>query len=130
MKREAIDFFLVEDKHLSIHKRLENWARWCDGRRGAATSPMFRLYVPDEHWEGQAVSIAVDILCACDMQKGVSRLPKNHAIALNWNYVHPSNPVRKARELGESIAGLAKLIRAARQMLVNRGFEKYNLQRA
>lgn len=128
MVRDAVDFFVVEDKHLIIHKRLENWARWNYSSGGSSTQPMFRLYVSDEHWEGPAVSIPVDILCASDMQKGVSALPIKHRQSLNWNYLRPGSPRREAQRLGESLEGLVHLIRNARQMLINRGYEKYRLQ--
>lgn len=126
MKREFIDFFLVEEKHLPIHKRLENWARWCRNRSGFRVSPMFELYrSPADSDSGEptgAITIhpPVDPLDAAKIQKGVGLLPGPNLLALNWNYVTPSNPRRVASKIGVSLQGLSLLVRGGRQMLINR----------
>lgn len=127
MKRDqAVDFFLVEDKHLSIHKRLENWARWSwGGGGGSSASPMFRLYrsTVDEtlRQDLSHVSLPMDPLDAAAIQKGVSHLPDSQRHAINWNYLRPSNPKRESARLGVTLEGLSLLVRSARVMLINRG---------
>lgn len=123
MKRDAIDFHVVEPTHLAIHERLVNWARWSYSRGGSSTSPMFRLYRPaDEEDRDDLTRTAqpVDTLDAAKIQKGVTALPEPQMHALNWNYLRPSNPRRMAQKLGTSLDGLAELVRSGRQMLINR----------
>lgn len=120
MRRDAVDFFLVEDAHLAIHKRLENWAAWCRGGGGRGVHPMFRFYRPDNYERVEFVS-SVDVLDAARVQKGVSALPEKHRHATQWQYVVPCNPRRAAQELAVSLRGLADLVRAGRVMLINRG---------
>lgn len=127
MKREVVDFFLVEDKHQAIDARLRNWARWSHNRGGATVSPMFRLYraPADANSEDRTdvvrQYVPIDPLDASEIQKGVSALPDPQRHALNWNYVKPSNPRRAASMLGVSLEGLALLVRSGRVMLINRG---------
>jgi hypothetical protein len=119
--RLHVDFSHVEDGHAEIHKRLENWGRWCRGRPTSYVQPMFRLYRPDEHWEGQAAAIPVDKIDAQRISKGVTALPTNHRSSMNWFYVSPTSPGRAARALATSLEGLALYVRDARTMLINRG---------
>lgn len=127
MKRDAVDFFLVEDKHLSIHARLINWSRWNYERSGGTVSPMFRLYRTPADSNSEARTdvvrqhLPIDPLDADAIQKGVSLLPDPQRHALNWNYIKPSNPRRAAQKLGVSLEGLALLVRSGRLMLLNRG---------
>jgi DNA-directed RNA polymerase specialized sigma24 family protein len=122
MKREpVVDFFQVEAKHIKIHERLVNWARWAHSPQWGRVQPMFRLYRPDEHWEGQSPISSVDTLDAAKIQKAVSKLPEKHRSAIGWNYVKRNNPKRAAQELGVNVQGLAQLIADGRQMLINRG---------
>jgi DNA-directed RNA polymerase specialized sigma24 family protein len=121
--KTRVDFHAVEEKHSEIHKRLENWARWCNGSGAPSTSPMFRLYVAParargaEHtWSG----VSVDSLDAARIAKFVTQLPDPHRRALQWSYVKPINPKRAAAEQGTTLEGLALLVRDARQMLINR----------
>lgn len=82
---------------------------------------MFRLYRPDEHWEGQSPSIPVDKIDAQKIAKGVSGLPENHRHSLSWYYVSPCTPGRAARAMGTTLAGLAQYVADSRRMLLNRG---------
>jgi DNA-directed RNA polymerase specialized sigma24 family protein len=122
VKREnVVDFFLVEPKHVKMHERLVNWARWAHSPQWGRVQPMFRLYRPAEHWEGQPVSNPVDSLDAAKIQKAVAKLPDKHRSAIGWNYVKRNNPKRAAQSLGVSLQGLAELVSDGRQMLMNRG---------
>jgi hypothetical protein len=117
----SVDFHHVEEIHAEIHKRLENWGRWCRGRPQSQVSPMFRLYRPDEHWEGQSASIPVDKIDAQRVAKGVSGLPQMHRHSVSWFYVSPCSPGKAARAIGTSLAGLALYVNDSRSMLKNRG---------
>lgn len=119
------DFHAVEEKHAQIHARLQNWARWCNGRGGPTTSPMFRLYVAPARARGGEIHFGggapVDKMDAARIAKAVIALPESHRHAINWSYVKPVNPPRAAREIGCTLEGLALLVRDGRQMLLNRG---------
>lgn len=122
MKRKAVDFFIVEDSHLSVHLRLENWSRWCRGRSVTAVHPMWRMYRADNWSREIPATGAADPLDAAEIQKAVGHLPVKHRHAINWQYVGNASPRRAAQSLGVSLAGLRDLVMSARQMLVDRGF--------
>lgn len=121
MKRDRfIDFFQVSERHQAIHKRLENWAQACHSPGGAACSPMFRLYRPD-NFERALPTIPVDPHDAARIAKGVAALPAPHRQAISWNYIEGGSP-RKARErIGCTQEHLMQLIVDGRDMLINRG---------
>jgi DNA-directed RNA polymerase specialized sigma24 family protein len=121
--KATIDFHAVEVKHREIHVRLENWARWCNGRNAPETSPMFRLYRAPARARGAEhtwSTVAVDGMDAQRIAKAVGHLPELHRKALHWSYIRPVNPRRAASDLGTTLDGLALLVRDGRQMLVNR----------
>lgn len=121
--RTEIDFHAVEAKHVDIHRRLENWARWCNGSGGPSTSPMFRLALSAARARGGEViafGVGVDRSDAVRLAKAVVALPHGHRAAINWCYVKPISPRRAAAALGTTLEGLALLVRDGRQMLVNR----------
>ena len=120
MKRD-IDFHGVEERHLAIHARLLNWARWCNGRPGSNVSPMFRSYRSTDVWAAPSVSEPVDKLDAAKVAKAVIALPVKHRGATQWHYVKPVSPVKAARELAVTLADLALLVGEARTILINRG---------
>jgi hypothetical protein len=123
MRRDAIDFHAVEEKHGLIHSRLENWARWCNGVGHAAASPMFRLYRSSDARNADRIAFGgapVDKMDAAKIAKAVTALPEQHRAAINWSYVKPVNPRRAASSIGTSIEGLHNLVRNGRQMLINR----------
>lgn len=120
MKRGHVDFFLVEYKHLAIHGRLENWARWCRNGPASRVQPMFRLYRSTDIWAQHEPAIPVDSLDAAHMQKAVTKLPKPNSGALCWYYLKPVDPKRAARAAATTLEGLALLVRDGRQMLVNK----------
>jgi DNA-directed RNA polymerase specialized sigma24 family protein len=124
MRRDDfVDFFIVDDGHLAIHARLEEWARWVRVRpHGWQVSPMFRQYRSHAwQWERPEVRQEVNIPQAVEMEKAVSHLPEKHRAAIRWCYVFTGHPSRMARELGVSKQGLSDLIAAGRTMLMNRG---------
>lgn len=121
--KTTIDFHAVEAKHHEIHKRLMNWAQWCNGSGGPSTSPMFRLYMAPARARGAEsswASVGVDGQDASRIARFVAQLPEPHRRALAWSYIRPINPRRAAQEQGTTLEGLALLVRDGRQMLVNR----------
>jgi DNA-directed RNA polymerase specialized sigma24 family protein len=123
MRTRAVDFAHVEPAHEAIDARLHNWARWANGRSGPRCSPMFRLYRSSEARTIDATPGAapVDTLDAQRIQKAVTHLPGRHRLALSWCYITRTSARKAAQTVGESLEGLAQLIRDARQMLINRG---------
>ena len=120
MKRD-IDFHGVEERHLAIHARLLNWARWCNNRTGSAVTPMFRHYRSTDVWAEPTAIEPVDSLDAAKVEKAVTALPVKHKAAAQWHYVRCTvSPIRAARTLAVSLRGLADLVHDARTMLVNR----------
>ena len=117
--RTEVDFCLIEPKHEEIHKRLENWARWCQGGpAGANASPMFRLYRPD-NFERGPIGTPVDGTDAQRIAKGMHLVPVANRVALNWSYVKPVAPAKVCKTLGLSMEALALAVRDGRQMLIN-----------
>ncbi|WP_225783345.1 hypothetical protein [Xenophilus sp. Marseille-Q4582] len=124
MKVKAVDFHAVEPHQREMDRRLANWAAWCNGRSwgGASVSPMFRLVPPPPRVRGD-VSLVADVVDGADaakIAKGVQALPEKHRKAIHWSYVRPTAPAKACRELGLSMEGLARHVRDARQMLINR----------
>ena len=121
MKRENIDFFLIQESHQPIHARLENWQRYVQVRKPHWTSPMWRQGKSNgRQWHTPEVKPEVDTLDGHAIEKAVSSLPWAHRDALRWYYVHRTNPSRPRRALGVTDGGLMELVRAGRQMLINR----------
>ena len=118
-----IDFNAVPFRQEHIHSRLVNWARWVRPRRSSWVHPMWRGFKASEVWAGTRVSVPIDPLDAQAVEKGVSLLPDAHRFAIRWCYVYGGNPRRAARQVGESLEGLAVLITNGRQMLINRGVD-------
>jgi hypothetical protein len=117
---EQVDLHAVDEKHEAIHKRLENWARWCHGGGGSGgVAPMFRMYRPD-NFERGPIATPVDGTDAQRIAKGIQALPQPHRVALNWFYVKPTNPRRACQNIGTSMEGLATHVRHGRIMLINR----------
>ena len=121
--KTEIDFHAVEAKHAEIHRRLENWGRWCNGSGGPTSSPMFRLFISPARVRGEILanmSVPVDKSDAVRISKAVIALPHQHRAAIQWCYVRPVSPRRAAQSIGVSLDTLAVLVRDGRQMLVNR----------
>lgn len=119
MKVKAVDFCQVEEPHKDIDKRLENWARWCQGGpTGSNASPMFRLYRPD-NFERGPMGTPVDGTDAQRIAKALHRIPVLNRAAINWHYVKPVGPAKVCKALGLSLEGLALSVRDGRQMLIN-----------
>lgn len=122
MKRDHVDFWLVEDRHLEVHGKLEQWARWVRVRpSGWQVAPMFRQYRSHAwQWERPEVQAPVNVPQAVEMEKAVSLLPEKHREAIRWAYVFAGNPAAVARRLAVNKQGLLDLIHQGRAMLVNR----------
>lgn len=123
MKREEfVDYFVVQDGHLAIHARLNEWASWVRVRpHGWQVAPMFKQYRSKSwQWEMPVVRADVNVPEAVEMEKAVSLLPEKHREAIRWAYVWCGAPGAMSRRLGVSKQGLCDLIAAGRTMLVNR----------
>ena len=120
MRTLYVDFSHVAPEHHAIDARLQNWARWSYGHGGSSASPMFRLYRAPQHWN-RTTSSTTDVIDAQRIQKAIHHLPSQHRLALSWCYIRGSNPRKAALALGETLQGLAGLIRDGRSMLINRG---------
>jgi hypothetical protein len=121
MKRDQIDFHLVEPHQATIHFRLENWGLWARSRTGSGCSPMFRLHRSSfARTYGFTPEAPVDSLDAQRVAKGVAVLPEPHRIGLSWYYVNSTVPAKACRALACTMAGLALYVRDGRQMLINR----------
>lgn len=123
MRREPfVDFFLVPDGQLEIHRRLEQWSRWVRVRPcGWQTAPMFKQYRSHAwQWETPEIRPQVDTLDAVVLEKAISALPEKQRDAIRWAYVFCGSPGAMARRLAVTKQGLMELINQGRQMLVNR----------
>ena len=117
--RTEVDFCLIDPKHEEIHKRLENWARWCRGGGGGSSAlPMFRLYRPD-NFERGPMGEQVDGTDAQRIAKALVKLNLKHRVAVNWFYVKPVSPAKICKTLALSMEGLAEHVTGGRQMLIN-----------
>ena len=122
MKREPIDFFVVEPAQLAIHERLLNWARWVEYRRpGGKQHPMWAKSRSNaRQWHAPEPRESTDPIAGQAMEKAVFHLPDPNRDAIRWYYVIRSGPLHMARRLGTNPDGLLRLVRDGRQMLNNR----------
>lgn len=121
LKREPIDFHYIPAEQREIDKRLLNWRRWCHGSLGLQVAPGFELYRPD-NYERPVSTTETDVKDAIVIQAAVRELPERQRKAIQWFYVQPTNPVRRARELRVGTKGLYELVCEARCELVRRGY--------
>jgi hypothetical protein len=123
MKRDFIDFFLVEPHQLPMHERLMNWSRWVKPGIATYPQPIWALGKSNgRQWHVPVLRETVDTLDAMKIEKAVGALPSAHRDAIRWAYVFPYVSVTKMRRvLGLTNEGLAKHINDSRIMLVNRG---------
>jgi DNA-directed RNA polymerase specialized sigma24 family protein len=119
---EHVDFFIVHDGHIAIHRRLEAWASWVRVRpHGWQVAPMFRQYRSKAfQWHTPELRVALNIPEAVEMEKAVSLLPEKHREAIRWVYVFGGGPTVMARRLAVTRQGLMDLIHSGRTMLKNR----------
>lgn len=123
MKRDLLDFFLVEPHQLAMHARLENWARAVEvWRLGGRQHPMWaKSQSNSRQWHEPELREPTDTLDGHKIEKAVAALPIPHRDSLRWNYVIRSGPLHAARKLGVTKDALFVLVRDGRQMLINRG---------
>lgn len=120
---QYVDFNRVEDKHLDIHRRLNNWSSWVRVRpQSGWTSSIIWRQVRSNAWQWHPPEYreTCDMLDAQALEKAVAHLPAPHRDALRWCYVYGGSPARMAAHLGLSKDGLALMVRDGRQMLCNR----------
>lgn len=115
-----IDFHHVEDNHLAIHARLENWARWVKPGRQSWINPMFAQYRSKAwQWHTPEINVPLDTLDAIFIEKAVSALPETHRATVRWAYVIRSGPSTACRKIGTSMDGLMLYLRDGRQILID-----------
>jgi DNA-directed RNA polymerase specialized sigma24 family protein len=119
---EHVDFFLVRDDHLAIHRRLEEWARWVRVRpHGWQVAPMFRQFRSNwRQWHEPVVHAQTNVPDALEIERIISVLPEKHRTALRWSYCFPGNPAAMARKLAVNLQGLRELVEQGRSMVRNR----------
>jgi DNA-directed RNA polymerase specialized sigma24 family protein len=119
---EHVDFFIVQDGHLAIHRRLEAWASWVRVRpHGWQVAPMFRQAQSNwRQWHAPELRVQPNIPEAVEMEKAVSQLPEKHREAIRWVYVFGGGPLVMARKLAVTKQGLMDLVHGGRAMLKNR----------
>jgi DNA-directed RNA polymerase specialized sigma24 family protein len=121
LKRDTIDFFLVEAHQIAIHERLCNWARYVAVRFTPAQHPMWRQSQSgSRQWHYPEPREEIDALDGMALERAISKLPVAHREALRWHYVWRTGPAKIRRLLGVTNGGLQKLVRDGRQMLMNR----------
>jgi hypothetical protein len=122
MKREDIDFFVVEDHHLVIHERLNNWARYVKPGLPVAQAPIWRLGKSNtRQWHEPQGREEVNTIDGQRLEIAVRLLPVPHRDALRWMYVWRSHPAHARKVLKATNADVMRLVRDARSMLMNRG---------
>lgn len=114
----SIDFNIVKPEHESIHKRLENWGRWCKPGSGGNVHPMFRQY-RNSYFEASPARSTSNTLDAVAIQKIMKDIPEPQRIALQWFYVKPISPTRVCFALGVNKADLLELVHRGRTMAKN-----------
>lgn len=129
MRLPDVDVFYVDPRHDAIDARLRNWAAWARGRPHYATSPMFRrlgVRSNGRQWHPPEVRESIDIIDAAAIERTLRELPRVHADALRWWYVHASPARAYCRKRGYSMGFLRRLCDDARTMLTNRLRDHYN----
>lgn len=121
MRRDEIDFFVIEPHQQAMHDRLENWARWVIPRHQSWVNPMFRFSKSNSRqWHPVEIRLAIDPKDAALMEKSVIALPPKHREAVRWCYVYQGSPRKQCARLGVTEAALDAMVRDGRQMLINR----------
>ena len=118
-----IDFFVIDPRHLAIHARLLNWARYVDPKRmGWPMHVMWRQGRSNgRQWHEPVINVPVNTLDGNDLEIAVRKLPPPHMEAVRWWYVYRTTPNKARRNLGVTDEGLFRLVHEGRGMLVNRG---------
>lgn len=120
-RTKCVDFHYVEEHQLAIHDRLLNWSRYVGVRHPGWVSPIWKLGRSNgRQWHVPEIRVSVNTQDGHIMEKAVAALPWAHRDAVRWAYIHRTNPSKPRRALGVTDDGLFELIRAGRQMLINR----------
>lgn len=121
MKRESVDFFIIADRHLAIHDRLTNWARYVSVRGVRWQGPIWRMGKSNgRQWHQPELTVPVNLLDGHKLEKAVGSLPGPHRDAIRWAYVFRTNPSRMRQHLGVTDSALYQLVTGGRNMLINR----------
>jgi hypothetical protein len=120
MTKPTIDFNRVEPHQQAIHDRLVNWDMWVRVRHHSIVQPMWKQYRSNAwQWHPKEFRPTCDILDAQFIEKAVSRLPRDYAMALRCHYVYNPPLAVIRRELATTTPGVYRMVRDARQMLIN-----------
>lgn len=123
--RTFVDLSSVPEHQWDMDRRLRNWAASCRGgdKQSGKSAPIFGLFRSGDARRayGEETTVPVDRSDAVRVSKGVIALPGKHRSAIDWYYLHPRNPMKKASELGLTLQGLSEHVIQARQMLINKG---------
>jgi DNA-directed RNA polymerase specialized sigma24 family protein len=111
----AIDFHAVNPGHEDVHRRLEEWGRWCHSPSPGKVSPMFRSVKPSQQWEAAEPRDTLDPIAAQQVERIVSGLPDNRSKALRWCYVWKWSPGKACRLLGFSLGSLDESLTDGRE---------------
>ena len=115
------DLFYVQPEHRAIHLDLLNWASWVRPRNYPQQHPMWRKSRSNAfQWHVPVIRDQVRPLDAQALEKKVAKLPRDHGDALRWWYVYQYGEKEAKRRFARGRDELCKLVRNARQMLINR----------
>lgn len=70
-------------------------------------------------WHPPTIRETIDVMDAQYIEKLVCKLPMKNRIAIKWAYVIKCVPGHARKATGTNDSGLFKLLRDARQMLIN-----------
>jgi hypothetical protein len=123
--KHHVDFSAIPEHQADMDRRLQNWAAAQRGgdKQSGKSAPIFALFKSSDARReyGTATAVPVDRSDAIRVSKGVLALPDKHRSAIDWYYLHPRNPMAKARELALTLQALAEHVTEGRDMLINRG---------
>lgn len=117
------DFSKIPTRHAEINLRCERWGRWITKTEKAwRVHPMFAQYRSHAwQWEMPEIHVPGTPGENMEIEKLVSELPSKHRTAVRWAYAFPWVPVSAVRQyLGVTRSGLAEMLDAARDMLLNK----------
>jgi hypothetical protein len=120
MKRDDVDLFLVPDRQVPTHIRLENWAMWVRPYYPAGICPMFRMAKSNSRqWHVPELRPTCDTKDAMLVEKTIRKLPEKHLAVIRWYYVTRTPELRIRKALGLTKQDLNAMVIDARQMVGN-----------
>ncbi len=114
----TVDFWPIDARHEEVHRRLEEWAKWCEPGRRAAVCPMFRQMKQIRTFSASE-SRSINPKAAHDVEKAIQKLPSTQAMALRWWYVWRWSPGQAARRFGVTLEALCQAVEDGRDGLAD-----------